>query len=512
MSRPDRFRAATSHPRARVAALLAVALLAAPAAHAEFLTNNIDLGTINDTGSCTRTIFTPGSSPGAVELRAVPTTIAAWGTGMDFATAIRSSNSAIRVRITERRNGPQNRGNRCPFTGSIGIELSPSASFRNTTSATITVEFPVGSWTFPVRMHANESDLLEWSIEKMLQPLERCMVANNGGFTNPSQRQVRNKRISIVVPRNFRIDTPACQGVVSSEIDLALTNVPITAFARGGFGSSWRFDATGPVRTASGRNLETRFGCTDSHRIDACGTLTVGVDWARIAALRHPSSQTVSVDVSYNGKSLGAVTIGVSTSAAVSTAPPNPPSGGGGTLPPPRGPIGVGGGSPPNVLPQLVSTGPLLRVIGGLQGNRMVSPTFCATLAQDQTRVVPVPALVWGASVVNADVNVPVRVELRSGNAVLSSFNTNVPLRQNANAQTRSNYTGRPTQVRVTRVVGQALRQQYANQTGCFIDRTLPADSPLAQVDRPDLRIVVDTGNAVDEGAAGEADNELPIG
>jgi hypothetical protein len=51
--------------------------------------------------------------------------------------------------------------------------------------------------------------------------------------------------------------------------------------------------------------------------------------------------------------------------------------------------------------------------------------------------------------------------------------------------------------------------QQYANQTGCFLDRNAPGqrlDPPLNQ-----LRLEVDTTAVVDEGRDGEANNGLQI-
>lgn len=177
----------------------------------------------------------------------------------------------------------------------------------------------------------------------------------------------------------------------------------------------------------------------------------------------------------------------------------------------------VGGGfrivddAPPNLLPQwLPSSQPLVHVIGtGRNNSRQVPQAFCAGVPQDQVGVVAVQPLVWGASVVNADVNVPVRVELRSGATVLSAFETTPPLRANANAQTRRNYPDRPTQIRVVNAV-QARVSDFGRR-GCFFDPALRANDPLGRVDPPNLCIVVDPDNRIDEGPAGERDNQLCI-
>lgn len=174
----------------------------------------------------------------------------------------------------------------------------------------------------------------------------------------------------------------------------------------------------------------------------------------------------------------------------------------------------TGGGSTepqPNLLPQrMPPLGQLVRVLGtGRNNTREVSMHFCASVPQDRVAVVDVPSLVWGASVVHASVDRPVRVELRSGASVLASFETTPPLRANADAQTRNDYPNRPTRIRVANVVADLL-DDYGRR-GCFFDRALSANDPLGRVDAADLSLVVDPDNRIDEGTSGERDNVLII-
>jgi hypothetical protein len=175
------------------------------------------------------------------------------------------------------------------------------------------------------------------------------------------------------------------------------------------------------------------------------------------------------------------------------------------------GAAGVGAAAQPNLLPQrMPPLGQLVRVIGtGRNNTREVSAFFCTLVPQDRVAVVDVPPLVWGVSVVNANVDQPVRAELRSGATVIASFDTTPPLRANADAQTRSNYPNRPTRIRVANVVAD-LVEDYGRR-GCFLDRALSANDSLGRVDAPNLSIVVDPGNRVDEGPSGEQDNVLVI-
>ena len=182
-------------------------------------------------------------------------------------------------------------------------------------------------------------------------------------------------------------------------------------------------------------------------------------------------------------------------------APPPPPP-----PPPPRS----GGGQPPNLLPQRLSTGALLRRINGPNGPVRLPDTFCAGIPLLQSRIVPVPPLVWGVSVVNGPAS-NVRVELRNleTNAVLSSF-VSGQLEVNGTAETRQNYGGRPTQVEAFHL-GDHVRAdfpEYQGVPGCYLHGanalSLPLDPPVGR-----LGIVVDPADQIEEGGNGEADNTL---
>lgn len=169
------------------------------------------------------------------------------------------------------------------------------------------------------------------------------------------------------------------------------------------------------------------------------------------------------------------------------------------------GPIGVGAGSGANLLPaRLFPERPTLRRIGGLGANVMIPGGFCAGLGNDARGQANVPALVWGVSSAGGDV-ASARVELRddASGRVLSSFDSRVE--GNSAAVTRENYPGRPTRVAVVNVTG-ALMRDFGNQAGCFLDPAVSAP-PLD----PAFRLVVDPGNAVNEGpdSGAELDNEL---
>jgi hypothetical protein len=166
------------------------------------------------------------------------------------------------------------------------------------------------------------------------------------------------------------------------------------------------------------------------------------------------------------------------------------------------------GGAQPNLLPQLVSTAPLLRRIN-VSGPIQVASTFCTGVPLTKPTAVAVPPLVWGVSSVQHPAS-GVRVELRNRQtgAVLSSF-VSGPLQANGAAETRVNYPGRPAQVQVINYVPSKADgfPEFGGVAGCYISGPAASqtlDPPLGQ-----LQIVVDPANAIAEGSNGEADNEL---
>lgn len=174
--------------------------------------------------------------------------------------------------------------------------------------------------------------------------------------------------------------------------------------------------------------------------------------------------------------------------------------------PPPTGIIIIGGNSQPNLLPsRMFEVRPLLRQVGGLNGNLMVPITFCSALGNNARGEVAVPELTWGVSSAR-EPSATVRSELRNAatGAVLSTFDSG-PISANAAPVTRSNYAGRPARIGVVNVTGGDRMVEYGNQTGCFLDKDLPTPA----LDPAAFLLVVDTQNAVDEGTDGERDNEL---
>lgn len=134
----------------------------------------------------------------------------------------------------------------------------------------------------------------------------------------------------------------------------------------------------------------------------------------------------------------------------------------------------------------------------------MVPIVFCATVGNNQTAEVPLPDFEWGVSATEA-VSDPVVVRLVDGSGRVLRSETVGSLARGA-MQTFRNWSGRPTSVRVVRVVSGPTLEAFGNAPGCH----LPAGSTAVLDARP-LLVQVDATRQVDEGTNGEADNELRV-
>lgn len=416
------------------------------------------LAIVDKVRACDRD-FSPGSKVPLVIGR--KNTIKVFGGFVDTSNKVEDSGlPGVSARITERSGG---------IGSNVTIEITIADSARDGDEGEIRLRYPV----------------------------------EVAGFDKFKVKLFAPAKIASVTPENVDKDGGSFLLLVGREVTFAIRGSNLDRLTPGG---SWDSKGNARMISASGTEARMRFMPERVTQFDVKkGFFKSDPDFC---------SATVEGDFEVGIK----IRSGSSGGSGGGTAPPPPAAGGGGggTAPgPTRTPAPTRTTAPPPP-PDLVPTkaGSLLRP----GPNRQIDSSFCTNLPtppradQAATGTVTVPPFRWGViNSSNSAVNTAFSVRLESGTGQAIATETVTSLSAGGQQLFEMRRPQSQTKViRIDAVTNATTKAQYggASANGCF-QLIMEASDPLNWKDPSPLKIKVDTGNSVAEGAGGEINNEI---